>query len=88
LRIDEVDAHGKVVARVESPFSRAEPLNVTAGDQVVVIQPGNNLWLIATRVYGSGFRYTVIYRANKSQISDPDLIYPGQVFKLPTQVSN
>jgi nucleoid-associated protein YgaU len=87
LRIDEVDANGKVVARVESPFSRAEPLNVAAGDQVVVVQPGNSLWLIASRTYGSGFRYTVIYQANKGQISDPDLIYPGQVFKLPSTPS-
>jgi LysM domain len=84
LRVDEVDDSGKVLARVESPFSRAEPLNIAAGDQVVVVQPGNSLWLIATRNYGSGFRYTVIYQANKTQIKDPDLIYPGQVFKLPT----
>ncbi len=84
LRIDEVDDSGRVLARVESPFSRAEPLTIAAGDQVVVVQPGNSLWLIATRTYGSGFRYTVIYQANKGQIKDPDLIYPGQVFKLPT----
>src|SRR5579871_4023482 len=83
LRIDEVDANGKVVARVESPFSRAQPVDVAAGNQVVVVQPGNSLWLIASRTYGSGFRYTVIYQANKGQISDPDLIYPGQVFKVP-----
>ena len=83
LRIDEVDANGKVVARVESPFSRAQPVDVAAGNQVVVVQPGNSLWLIASRTYGSGFRYTVIYQANKGQISDPDLIYPGQIFKLP-----
>jgi nucleoid-associated protein YgaU len=84
LRIDEVDDSGKVLARVESPFSRAEPLSIGAGDQVVVVQPGNNLWLIATRTYGSGPRYTVIYQANKAQIKNPDLIYPGQVFELPT----
>lgn len=87
LRIDEVDANGKVVARVESPFSRAEPVDVAAGNQVVVVQPGNSLWLIANRTYGSGFRYTVIYQANKGQISDPDLIYPGQVFKLPSSAT-
>ena len=87
LRIDEVDANGKVVARVESPFSRAQPVDVSAGNQVVVVQPGNSLWLIASRTYGSGFRYTVIYQANKGQISDPDLIYPGQVFKLPSSTT-
>jgi len=87
LRIDEVDAAGKVIARVESPFSRAQPVDVAAGSQVVVVQPGNSLWLIASRTYGSGFRYTAIYQANKGQITDPDLIYPGQIFKLPSSTT-
>ena len=49
----------------------------------VVIQPGDNLWNIARAIYGRGIRYTVIYEANKDQIRDPDLIYPGQVFTTP-----
>ncbi len=48
-----------------------------------MIQPGNNLWRIARRTYGYGIRYTVIYQANREQIRDPDLIYPGQIFVLP-----
>jgi len=27
----------------------------------------------------------VIYKANEDQISDPDLIYPGQVFEIPKE---
>jgi nucleoid-associated protein YgaU len=34
---------------------------------------------------GAGQRYAVIYRANKGQIRNPNLIYPGQIFVLPTQ---
>ncbi len=49
----------------------------------VVVQPGNSLWRIARRSYGSGWDYTVIYEANREQIRNPDLIYPGQVFALP-----
>ncbi len=30
--------------------------------------------------------YTVIYEANKEFIRDPDLIYPGQIFKTPDVV--
>lgn len=83
LRADHVDKAGKVLARVEFPFSRAEPLkNMTPGT-FVVVQPGNNLWRLARRTYGSGFRYSVIYEANKKQIKNADLIYPGQVFTLP-----
>jgi nucleoid-associated protein YgaU len=48
-----------------------------------IIRRGDNLWTIARRVYGEGIRYTTIYDANTAQISDPDRIYPGQVFDLP-----
>ncbi|MCJ2053334.1 LysM peptidoglycan-binding domain-containing protein [Methylobacterium sp. J-070] len=47
------------------------------------ISRGDNLWRISQRTYGRGERYTVIYDANQSQIRDPDLIYPGQIFVLP-----
>ncbi|HHG90531.1 MAG TPA: LysM peptidoglycan-binding domain-containing protein, partial [Devosia sp.] len=48
-----------------------------------IIRHGDNLWTIARRVYGAGISYTMIFDANKAQIRDPDLIYPGQVFDLP-----
>jgi len=83
LRVDKVAPSGTVQARVAFPFVRADPLTNLPNNRLVVIQPGNNLWRIATRVYGSGFRYVEIFDANKDQILDPDLIYPGQVFGLP-----
>ncbi|MCJ2096605.1 LysM peptidoglycan-binding domain-containing protein [Methylobacterium sp. J-072] len=48
------------------------------------ITRGDNLWRISQRTYGRGERYTVIYDANQTQIRDPDRIYPGQIFILPT----
>lgn len=81
LRADMLGADGAVQARVEVPFERAEP-DVPEGIRVVV-QPGNNLWLLARRAYGEGTSFTVIYDANKGHIRNPDLIYPGQVFILP-----
>ncbi len=83
LRADQIDDEGKVVARVAIPFARSEPLAGLGADTVVVVQPGNSLWWIARNTYGSGPAYTVIYEANRDQIKDPDLIYPGQVFALP-----
>ncbi len=43
------------------------------------------LWRIAeySEVYGDPFKWPSIYSANKDQIKDPDLIYPGQVFQIP-----
>lgn len=46
---------------------------------------GDYLWKIAKKkeFYGNGFAWPVIYKANRDQIKDPDLIYPKQVFKIP-----
>ncbi len=83
LRVDHVDANGRVLARMAFPFARAEPLTGIRPGTVVVVQPGNSLWRLARRAYGAGIQYTMIFEANRDQIRDPDLIYPGQVFTLP-----
>lgn len=83
LRVDQVGAGGKVVARAATPFTRAEPSRIIVREGQVVVQPGNSLWRIARVAYGSGPRFTVIYAANEDQIRDPNLIFPGQVFEIP-----
>ena len=50
---------------------------------LITVQPGHSLWRISQGHYGEGNRYLVIYNANRSQIRNPDLIYPGQIFTLP-----
>ncbi|MFM8701722.1 MAG: LysM peptidoglycan-binding domain-containing protein [Hyphomicrobiales bacterium] len=57
---------------------------VVASIETATVVRGDSLWRISKKIYGSGFRYTVIHRANRDQIRNPDLIYPGQVFVLPT----
>ncbi|MDG2340366.1 MAG: LysM peptidoglycan-binding domain-containing protein [Paracoccaceae bacterium] len=90
LRIDQVDADGQVIQRVETPFKREEPEKVVAAAQtrrplisVEVVQPGSTLWAISREKYGSGVLFVRIFEANKDQIRNPDLIYPGQIFDLP-----
>jgi nucleoid-associated protein YgaU len=51
-------------------------------DGAVIIRRGDSLWRISRRVYGLGVRYSTIYLANQDQISDPDRLWPGQVFKV------
>jgi len=85
LRADEVDKQGKVVARVELPFERADAKKAMEPGKRYVVQPGNSLWRIARRAYGDGIQYWVIYHRNEDQIRDPDLIYPGQIFALPEE---
>jgi nucleoid-associated protein YgaU len=90
LRLDQLDADGKTVARIETPFTRVSDPPVEGNLQVdyVVVQPGNSLWRIARRLSGKGLDYVHIYGANQTQIRDPDLIYPGQVFEIPTTVGS
>ncbi|PCJ74164.1 MAG: hypothetical protein COA53_10425 [Rhodobacteraceae bacterium] len=87
LRVDEVDDDGTVTSRVESPFQREYPEDLreakALSDATYTVQPGNSLWLIATGRYGDGLRYHQIFSANKDQIRNPDLIYPGQVLAIP-----
>jgi len=54
----------------------------------VIIRRGDNLWTVARRNYGNGIRYTTIFDANRDQVRDPDLIYPGQILKIPEQAQS
>lgn len=93
LRLDEVDAMGAVVSRLETPFKREAPeaLLAAQADQppdaqlvgAVTVQTGDTLWAISRARYGEGVLYVRLFEANRDSIVDPDLIYPGQVFAIP-----
>ena len=83
LRLDRLAKDGKPVARLELPFERIAVPPATGNSERLVVVRGDSLWNIARAHYGTGFQHTLIYGANKDQIRDPDLIYPGQVFSLP-----
>lgn len=48
-----------------------------------VVQRGDTLWAIAEAAYGSGASHTRIVRANPHLITDPAVIHPGQVLRIP-----
>ncbi|MCG7622441.1 LysM peptidoglycan-binding domain-containing protein [Epibacterium sp. Ofav1-8] len=97
LRLDEIDpVEGNVLSRLETPFKREAPevlqpalaAQSEAGGPApaiaaVTVQKGDTLWAISQERYGSGFLYVRVFEANKDDIRDPDLIYPGQIFTLP-----
>ena len=45
-----------------------------------VVKKGDTLWAIAAKYLGSGTKYPQI--ASENNIKNPNLIYPGQVFKI------
>jgi len=87
LRVDQLNAQGRVTSRAETPFKREEKEQLAAAPpqkaRVVTVQPGSTLWAIARERYGEGILYVRVFNANRDRIRDPDLIYPGQVFDLP-----
>jgi nucleoid-associated protein YgaU len=44
---------------------------------------GDSLWRLSRNSLGSGERYAMIYKANRQQIRNPNLIYPGQILVVP-----
>jgi nucleoid-associated protein YgaU len=88
VTLEQLDSRGSAVARMSVPLALQDVASLISsqeqsGDQVLVVQPGANLWRIARSAYGRGTAYTIIYQANRAQIADPDWIYPGQVFRVP-----
>ena len=86
LRLDEVDASGVVKSRIMTPFKKESKdflMNMVSGS--ITVQTGNSLWRIARRIFGRGIRYIEIFEKNADLIKDPNLIYPGQVFSIPTK---
>ena len=75
------------------PVTPVKP--VTAKRTVVVPKPkvvtthtvvkGECLWYIAgyKNIYGDPTKWPLIYQANKDKVKNPNLIYPGQVLRIP-----
>jgi nucleoid-associated protein YgaU len=59
---------------VENPEPEAQFHTVVSGD---------TLGKIAKTYYGNAMKYPVIFEANKPMLKNPDLIYPGQVLRIP-----
>ncbi len=71
---DESTTSGTGDDRAEPPFT---------GDSYTVVE-GDYLRALALRFYGSGSKWPTIYEANREIIgSNPNLIFPGQVFVIP-----
>jgi nucleoid-associated protein YgaU len=68
---------------------RDEPAGKEAGGPTVTaartyeVRPGDSLSRIAQRFYGNANQWPRIHEANRDQIKDPDLIYPGQKLIIP-----
>lgn len=51
--------------------------------QMYEVQSGDSLSKIAKEFYGDPMKYNVIFEANTPMLKDPNLIYPGQMLRIP-----
>lgn len=50
-----------------------------------IVAEGDNLTSIALQLYGTSSSWKLIWEANKTEIDDPDFLYPGQILKIPSK---
>ncbi len=75
------DAPKADFGNVESKVASTAP----DGEQTYTVQSGDSLSKIAKHVYGNANAWQRIFDANRDQLSNPDLIKPGQVLKIPAK---
>ena len=85
LRLDQILLDGNVEIRIFQPFSPLLAIDQGRAKGDVIVKPGNSLWHISRKLYGTGYHYTVIFGANRESIIDPNLIFPGQQLTLPLE---
>ena len=78
---------GKVLSK-SSLIISGKAIERANGKTIVIVQKGDALWNIAYQRLGLGTRYLDIVKLNKDKISNPDLIYPKQLFILPNKLAN
>ena len=71
---------GMVTVPVVFGVALVDPYHGFAQYEVV---SGDTLSAVAQTWLGNAALYTAIFEANRDQISDPNLIYPGQVLRIP-----
>lgn len=68
-----------VVEEAARPEVEAPAAEKITGNEYTVVR-GDNLWNIAVRAYGDGFRWTEIAKVNN--LTNPHLIHAGNVFTI------
>jgi nucleoid-associated protein YgaU len=69
------------LASASAEPSPADP--VVQSVQTKRVVTGHTLWALSQSYYGDPTRYPAIVEANRAQIHNPNVIFPGQVFVVP-----
>jgi len=86
LKMNKISALPEFFDKVHNQMQKSMDAWVEEPTEIsYTVVPGDHLWGIAKKPehYGNPFAWPNIYRANRDQIKNPDLIYPNQIFKIP-----
>jgi len=86
LKVNKISALPEFFDKVHNQMQAALDAWVEAPKEVsYTVVKGDCLWNIAKKpaYYGNGFAWPVIYKANRDEIKNPNLIFPKQIFKIP-----
>jgi LysM repeat protein len=64
----------------------SQPAPAARHQETYTVKKGDTLSGIAKQLLGNANAYMDIFNANRDQLTDPDLIKPGQVLKIPQHV--
>ncbi len=54
---------------------------------IYVVKKGDCLWTISKRVWGDPTKWPLLYATNQDKVRNPNLIYAGQKFTIPTTIT-
>lgn len=70
-------------AEPAAPAPPPSSTGTSGTDQTYTVVAGDSLSKIAKHYYGDANKWHRIHEANRDQIKNPDLIYPGQKLRIP-----
>ncbi len=73
------------IATVDDRIDVKEVVEEAPAPVFYTVKGGDSLSKIAKEMYGDAMKYNNIFEANKPMLKDPNLIYPGQVLRIPQQ---
>lgn len=78
----------QMAEKAEDTMAKEEEMMVK--NDMYTVAEGDNLWCIAKqeKIYNNAFHWPLIYKENKDQIKDADLIYPDQELVIPRGMSD
>jgi len=80
IEVDQVLFIPNVSPRKQT-LANKEELPSSINSDSYIVQKGDNLWIIAVRAYGDGYKWPEIAKLNG--LTHPNLIYPDQTLSLP-----